>query len=264
MRRTGENHGESTRSRSQAGAGRPCVAASKRGVRHASASTMKETVSAAVAPAMASSGEIGRFFDPPTPCAEICPARLRTIAQETSSWTMIFSRVCDSTSTMPGWSIPTMVRVVVPASYSSSCSGVECTWISPGASAVTLRVMSWPVFTLTRSPLGVTVSPAKVTSMTGLSAACELDSLADGLLAAGLLADGLAVVLSGSSEPQPAEAETDDEQGAGEDASGCGHGDGPFVGEEERCHATSNQVRKWGTRRGSNRSMTGLLLRCVS
>ncbi|WP_367303671.1 hypothetical protein [Nocardioides panacis] len=43
----------STTDASQAGAGRPWVAASKRGVRQASASTMKETASAAPAPAMA-------------------------------------------------------------------------------------------------------------------------------------------------------------------------------------------------------------------
>ena len=34
--------------------------------------------------------------------------------------------------------------VVVPASYSSSCSGEECTWISPGASAVTSSSIGWP------------------------------------------------------------------------------------------------------------------------
>ncbi len=56
--------------------------------------------------------------------------------------------------------------VLVPLSYSSSCSGSECTWISPGASAVTSSSIGCPCWTSTRSPFGVTESPSKVTSMT--------------------------------------------------------------------------------------------------
>lgn len=43
----------------------------------------------------------------------------------TSSWTITLSRSCDSTSTTPGWSRLTIGNSVWPASYSSSCSGVE-------------------------------------------------------------------------------------------------------------------------------------------
>ena len=55
--------------------------------------------------------------------------------------------------------------VEVPSSYSSSCSGSLCTWISPAASAVMFSSIGWPASTSTRSPLGSTVSPSKVTSM---------------------------------------------------------------------------------------------------
>ena len=67
---------------------------------------------------------------------------------------------------MPGVSMPWIVRVVSPSSYSSSCSGSECTWISPGSSAVITSSTCWPAATSTRSPFGVTESPSKVTSMT--------------------------------------------------------------------------------------------------
>ena len=65
-------------------------------------------------------------------------------------------QVCDSTSTVPGWSMPSIVWVDSPAGYSSSCSGEEWTWISPATSAVMSSWISWPVETSTRSPFGVT------------------------------------------------------------------------------------------------------------
>ena len=55
---------------SQAGAGRPDVAASYRGVRQATARTVNETTSAAVAPAIASSGEIGQVLGAADPVGE--------------------------------------------------------------------------------------------------------------------------------------------------------------------------------------------------
>src|SRR6478735_4632672 len=64
----------STMPANQAGAGRPDVAASYRGLRQATARTVNETTSAAVAPAIASSGEIGRSFAPPIPWAIEMPS----------------------------------------------------------------------------------------------------------------------------------------------------------------------------------------------
>src|SRR6478735_5682545 len=61
----------STMPANQAGAGRPDVAASYRGLRQATARTVNETTRAAVAPAIASSGEIGRSLAPPIPWARL-------------------------------------------------------------------------------------------------------------------------------------------------------------------------------------------------
>ena len=60
---------------SQAGAGRPLVAASYRGLRQARTSTTKETATAAAPPRMASSREIGRSCAPPRPCCGSRPGR---------------------------------------------------------------------------------------------------------------------------------------------------------------------------------------------
>ncbi len=61
----------STTRASQAGARRPLVAASYLGCRQATASTVNETTSAATAPAIASSGGIGRSAGPPSPWASV-------------------------------------------------------------------------------------------------------------------------------------------------------------------------------------------------
>ena len=68
-RRISRNAVEVTIRFSQSGAGRPLVAASKRGVRQATASTVNETTRAATAPEIASSSEIGRSCWPPIPWA---------------------------------------------------------------------------------------------------------------------------------------------------------------------------------------------------
>ena len=68
-RRSNRNPVEVTIRFSHPGAGRPLVAASKRGVRQATASTVNETTSAATAPEIASSSEIGRSCWPPIPWA---------------------------------------------------------------------------------------------------------------------------------------------------------------------------------------------------
>src|ERR671917_1854024 len=59
---------------SHPGAVRPLVAASYRGRRQAAARTVKETTRAATAPAMASSGGMGRSFAPPSPWARTEPS----------------------------------------------------------------------------------------------------------------------------------------------------------------------------------------------
>ena len=105
------NAGASTIRDSQAGAGRPLVAASYRGDRQATARTVKLTVSAATAPATASSVGIGRSFEPPIPWARMSFSGL---PYSTSSWTTTCSRSCDSTSTTPGLSMVSG-RVVVPS-----------------------------------------------------------------------------------------------------------------------------------------------------
>lgn len=71
------NAGWSTERSSHPGAGRPCEAASNRGVLQATASTVNDTVSAQAAPTMTYSAGIGRSLDPPTPCANtMSPAPL--------------------------------------------------------------------------------------------------------------------------------------------------------------------------------------------
>ena len=81
---------ESTTEVMSSGAGRPLVAASYRGVRHATARTVNEMTRAAVAPAIASSGEIGRSLAPPSPWASVMPS---FAPQRTSSWTITLSSV---------------------------------------------------------------------------------------------------------------------------------------------------------------------------
>ncbi len=130
---------ESASRASAAGAGRPDVAASYRGVRQATARTVKLTVSAATAPATVSSSGIGRSFWPPMPWAKRSPSEPQdgetgsTEGYFTSSWTIVFSSSWDSTSTMPGRSIVNRGSVVVPEPYLNSCSGSEWTWIEPSA-----------------------------------------------------------------------------------------------------------------------------------
>ena len=85
--------------------------------------------------------------------------------EETGHWAWrvksVFSSVCDSTSTRPAPVIGLTAIVLEPALYSNSCSGEECTWISPGASAVTSSSICCPTATLISSPFGVTESPLK-------------------------------------------------------------------------------------------------------
>ena len=68
-RRRSRNQVEVTIRCSHPGAGRPLVVASKRGSRHASASTVNETTRAATAPEIARPREIGRSPWPPIPWA---------------------------------------------------------------------------------------------------------------------------------------------------------------------------------------------------
>src|SRR6478672_2407790 len=75
-RRATRNPVESTSRARRAGAGRPLVASSYRGLRQATARTVNETTRAATAPAIASSGETGRSFAPPMPCANGMPSGL--------------------------------------------------------------------------------------------------------------------------------------------------------------------------------------------
>ena len=65
-------------------------------------------------------------------------------------------------------------RIVIRTAYdpesidlgaSISCSGVECTWISPASSASIRSVTGSPTLALTRSPLGVTLPPLMVMSI---------------------------------------------------------------------------------------------------
>ena len=107
--------GVDERGRARRGPGRPLVRSSYRGSRQAIARTVNETVSAATAPAIASSGEMGRSLAPPIPWASVIPSESHARSgQLTSSWTMTFSSSCDSTSTTPGSSMVSF-RVVVPA-----------------------------------------------------------------------------------------------------------------------------------------------------
>ena len=99
----------------------------------------------------------GQVLAPPSPC------RAGALSAPRAS-TISLSRSCDSTSTMPGWS---MVRFLseVPAAYSISCSGELCTCSSPGLSAMMCSVMGLPALTFFCTPLGSTVSPLKVMSI---------------------------------------------------------------------------------------------------
>src|SRR3954468_1000009 len=75
MTRHSTNQGrDSTTCFSRGGAGRPVRSASYLGVRQATASTVKLTVSAATAPAMVSPSGMGRSFDPPIPWANTSPS----------------------------------------------------------------------------------------------------------------------------------------------------------------------------------------------
>src|SRR4051794_26227911 len=84
---------------------------------------------------------------------------------------MTCSSAWSSTSTMPGFLMVSFF-VLVPFSNSISCSGVECTWISPEVSASMSSVIGSPTFALTRSPLGVTL-PSLIVILTDVDPPSE-------------------------------------------------------------------------------------------
>ena len=63
-----------------------------------------------------------------------------------------------------------------PLGYSNVCSGVECTWISPGWSDSTMNSTGSPTGTSTRSPFGVTVSLTIVGSICWTSGVVSVGS----------------------------------------------------------------------------------------
>ena len=148
------NGRESTTAPATAGAGRPLVAASYRGVRQATARTVKLTVSAATAPAMASSGGIGRSFGPPIPWA-------RMSSQDGSSDPLTrlragrstFSRSCDSTSTTPGLSMVSAAGWWCPRRTRAPARGWSARGSRRGSSASTTSSIGWPTCDL--DPLAV-------------------------------------------------------------------------------------------------------------
>ena len=82
---------------------------------------------------------IGRSLGPPTPCARTSRAQrrgsARLEAQLTSSFRIVTSRPCDSTSIVPGVSTEKVnFFSSSPAATSNSCSGSEWTWISSSTS----------------------------------------------------------------------------------------------------------------------------------
>ena len=158
--RDAERRGGRPAAAARPGAGRPPVAGSNLGVRQATARTVKETTSAATAPAMASCGGIGRSAGPPRPWANVSQSShvsgLRAAARAPRARAAPpRPRRAGRSSAAGGW---------CPAPYARVCSGSECTCSSPGWSDVTTSTTSSPTATWTRSTAGAS-PPSKAISI---------------------------------------------------------------------------------------------------